>query len=100
MDAGVSAAVRFDDRAAGRGQLRLVLLEAGAHLRRLADELRAKRRGVGAAGHLLLHGRTGRGRSLRNARDQDGQRESGGFQIVGLGVEGLGHGSTFGLGCV
>src|ERR1700758_3841702 len=106
----LSATMGFDDRAARRGQLRLVLLEAGAHLRRLADELRAKRLGVGAAGHLLLHARAGLGRGLRNARDHNSERDGGGFQIDGPGIAGLdierldierldierlGHGSTF-----
>ena len=87
-----SAAMRLDHRAAGRREFCLVLLEAGAHLRRLADELRAEALGIGAAGHLLLHRRTGLGGSLREGRDHEGESESGGFH------RGVGHGSTFSMG--
>ncbi len=44
----------LDDLATGRGELGLVLGEAGAHLGRVTDELCAEALGVGPAGHLLL----------------------------------------------
>src|SRR5581483_4022531 len=67
-----SAAVGFDHLTARCRKFRLVLLEARAHLLRLADVLRAERFGIGAAGHLLLHARTRLRRGLRKACDHEG----------------------------
>ena len=85
--------MRLHDLAAGRGELRLILRKAGPHLRRLADELRAKALSVGAAGHLLLHRRAVLCGRLRDAGADEGKSESGGFQRGRLG-----HGSTFSIG--